>query len=41
MREHVARLFGIDDRVDEAARAGVARVELVLVVGAHLVDRRP
>src|SRR4051794_13480436 len=29
-RQHVARLLGVHDGVDEAARAGVARVELCL-----------
>src|SRR5438046_2170689 len=38
-RENVARVLRIDDRIHEAARRGVSRVELMLVVGAHLVDR--
>ena len=36
--QHLARVLGVDNRVDESARRGVARVELVLVVGAHLFD---
>src|SRR3954469_13179967 len=35
--EHVARLLGIHDRVDVAAGGGVAGIELMLVVRAHLV----
>jgi hypothetical protein len=39
-RQRGARLLRRDDGIDEAARGGVARVELLLVVGAHRVDLR-
>ena len=36
--ELVARLLRRDDRIDEATRRGVLRVELLIVIGAHRFD---
>ena len=37
-RQHVARFLRVHDGVDVSPGSGVPRVELVLVIGSHLLD---
>src|SRR6266496_419642 len=37
--QHLARVFGIKNRINIASRCRVACIELVLVIGAHFFDR--